>query len=282
MAAAGGLKTRPTSRPETRRRRALFALGLLITLVGWAVLWTVESPWNPLAFAAMWTGAATMMWAASPQGYPSLRRHVALAALSIPLWWWFELVNTRVVNWRYVYSWDYASAEYTILASIAFSTVTPALTAATAFLGRFVGEGRDTAGALLSARGAWLAIGAGVLAQAGVFLFPMQLYPLVWVAPFLIMDGLLSLAGGRSLTALMLQGHWRLPILLGLAGLLCGVLWEFWNFWATPKWEYHVPLLGFGKVFEMPILGYGGYVPFAWSMLQLVALADRLANRRPR
>jgi hypothetical protein len=66
--------------------------------------------------------------------------------------------------------------------------------------------------------------------------------------------------------------------------LLCGVLWEFWNYWAAPKWVYDVPRLGFGKVFEMPILGYGGYVPFAWSVVQFVRLYDAAAARarRPR
>ena len=40
-----------------------------------------------------------------------------------------------------------------------------------------------------------------------------------------------------------------------------------------PKWVYHVPFFGWLKVFEMPILGYGGYLPFAlevfaaWSLL---------------
>ena len=58
--------------------------------------------------------------------------------------------------------------------------------------------------------------------------------------------------------------------IIALGGLICGFLWEFWNFWAYPKWEYEIPLLGFGKVFEMPILGYGGYVPFAWSVVQTV------------
>lgn len=29
------------------------------------------------------------------------------------------------------------------------------------------------------------------------------------------------------------------------------------------KWKYNVPYVGFLKIFEMPILGYFGYLPFA-------------------
>ena len=39
---------------------------------------------------------------------------------------------------------------------------------------------------------------------------------------------------------------------------------------------YHVPLLDFGKVFEMPILGYGGYIPFVWSIYQMLRLGLKL------
>ena len=65
-------------------------------------------------------------------------------------------------------------------------------------------------------------------------------------------------------------------VLIGTAGLACGILWEFWNYWSMPKWEYTLPHLGFASVFEMPVLGYGGYVPFALFVVQAVALVDLL------
>jgi hypothetical protein len=48
-----------------------------------------------------------------------------------------------------------------------------------------------------------------------------------------------------------------------VAGAACGVLWEFWNYWATTRWTYTVPYVGHLKVFEMPVLGYLGFPPFA-------------------
>jgi hypothetical protein len=79
-----------------------------------------------------------------------------------------------------------------------------------------------------------------------------------------------------------------------VAGLVCGVLWEFWNFDAFPKWYYTIPFVGFWKVFEMPLLGYIGYGPFAWEVFAVfefarsvlvprqVALVGAVASREER
>ena len=34
-----------------------------------------------------------------------------------------------------------------------------------------------------------------------------------------------------------------------------------WNYFSYPKWVYHVEWGGWLHVFEMPLLGYGGYLP---------------------
>ena len=47
---------------------------------------------------------------------------------------------------------------------------------------------------------------------------------------------------------------------------MLGFLWEFWNYYAIPKWTYDIPFVGFFKIFEMPILGYLGYLPFALEL----------------
>ena len=106
--------------------------------------------------------------------------------------------------------------------------------------------------------------------MTATFGWPSLFFPLVWVGPFLILDGLVGYEGGRSLARDLLDGDWRLAVAIGLAGLTCGFLWEFWNYWSTPKWIYHIPYMEVLQVFEMPLLGYGGYVPFAWSVYQLL------------
>ena len=48
-----------------------------------------------------------------------------------------------------------------------------------------------------------------------------------------------------------------------LAGLIAGVLWEFFNYWARIKWIYTVPFFEELKLFEMPVAGFLGFPPFA-------------------
>jgi hypothetical protein len=68
------------------------------------------------------------------------------------------------------------------------------------------------------------------------------------------------------------HGDWRTVIALCLAALICGFFWEMWNIFSFPKWIYHVPFVGFWHIFEMPLLGYGGYPPFALELYVLVHL----------
>ena len=246
-------------------------VGLPLMGVCWWLLWTQGTFWNPLFFMGMWSGATLVMYGIGERGYPGFRRHMALLALSVPLWWWFELVNARVGNWEYLGAEErYNNWQYAIMGSTAFSTVIPALDAAWGLtvrgggsVGVWVGSDRHRH---------WTQIGLGVLCQMLVFLWPQAFYPFIWVAPFLVVDGLVAYRGGRSLVDDMMRRRWRLAMGVALGGLLCGFLWEFWNFWSTPKWVYHVPLLDFGKIFEMPVLGYGGYIPFALSIYQMLTL----------
>jgi hypothetical protein len=70
------------------------------------------------------------------------------------------------------------------------------------------------------------------------------------------------------------NGQMSTLIQLFLTGIIAGLLWEFWNYWATAKWIYTVPILGDIKIFEMPILGYLGFPAFAvevfvmWEIVQ--------------
>jgi len=241
----------------------------------WALLWSLEIYVSPLFFAGLWLGAALVMYSAGPQGHPGWRRHLGLAAISVPVWWWFEAANTRVDNWEYILPHPYGRIEYAIFASIAFSTVVPALDAAS----RLFRAGNARGGFAPATRLiAAFEAGVGLIATGLIFALPDLFFPLVWVGPFLIIDATVGLIGGQSLLAQAMAGRWRTLATVALAGLLCGFLWEMWNFLAAPKWVYHIPYLGYLKVFEMPILGYFGYVPFAWSVYQLVRLTDRIGE----
>ena len=69
--------------------------------------------------------------------------------------------------------------------------------------------------------------------------------------------------GAESLRGDFRQGHSGRLINLLVAGLVCGVAWECWNYWAHTKWVYTVPVPPDIKLFEMPLAGYLGFPAFA-------------------
>jgi hypothetical protein len=56
-------------------------------------------------------------------------------------------------------------------------------------------------------------------------------------------------------------------VVLTVSALTCGFFWEMWNGGSAGyHWVYTVPYVGgMPHLFEMPLLGYLGYPPFAWS-----------------
>jgi hypothetical protein len=64
------------------------------------------------------------------------------------------------------------------------------------------------------------------------------------------------------------------------AGLLCGMLWEFWNYWAATKWIYTVPFFDRFKIFEMTAPGFLGFIPFALECYAMSSLVYLCRSRR--
>ena len=180
-------------------------------------------------------------------------------------------------NGHYVFTPDYSDVEYAVLSTLAFSTVVPALVAMTALARSVTGRSATVVPVTSNRRRLpIIEISLGVVMQAAVFIWPGAVFPLAWAAPFLMIDGCVGLVKGRTLVGRALDGAFGEVVLIGTAGLSCGILWEFWNYWSMPKWEYSLPYFEFASVFEMPVFGYGGYVPFALFVIQAATLADVL------
>lgn len=67
-----------------------------------------------------------------------------------------------------------------------------------------------------------------------------------------------------------------------LGGLICGLLWEFWNYWALAKWTYHLPFLGSWqryRYFEMPLPGLIGFAGFGVEFWVMWQFSLHLLNR---
>jgi len=57
-----------------------------------------------------------------------------------------------------------------------------------------------------------------------------------------------------------------------MAALVCGLFWEMWNYKSLVHWEYAIPSVHAFKLFEMPVLGYAGYLPFGLECLAVTLL----------
>lgn len=245
--------------------------GLVLLAIAWPLAWFGPSPYSKYTFFPLWLGyiltadGITFWHAGTSLLARNGRRFALLFAFSIPLWWVFEFANQFLGNWRYVQSTQRSTFAYVALASLAFSTVMPAIFV-TAELYRSIGN--------FSFARHWIRVtpsrsGLIAIAALGLAMFVLSLvfsnvaFPLVWIGFFLFIDPLNALTGGKSITAQIAEGRWDTILILFMAGITCGFFWEMWNFWSSPKWVYAVPFVGRPKLFEMPLLGYGGYLPFA-------------------
>ena len=116
------------------------------------------------------------------------------------------------------------------------------------------------------------------------WLYPSQyLAAPVFLGFAFLLDPLNASAGAESILGDAREGRYGRLINLLVAGLICGVAWEFFNYWAGAKWKYTVPILPELRIFEMPLLGYGGFTAFAvecFTMYVAVrALIWRAASR---
>jgi hypothetical protein len=108
-----------------------------------------------------------------------------------------------------------------------------------------------------------------------VLAWPRYFYPLVWASLFCLLEPINVWLGKRSILTRLQYGDWRTVIALCMGTLTCGFFWEMWNYFSYPKWIYHVPFANFWHLFEMPLLGYLGYLPFGLELYVLVHLVQR-------
>ena len=227
----------------------------------------------------VWTGYVLFVdaLAARVTGGSYLTTHRAdgllLAVASIACWWLFEWYNAprfwrggadAVGLW-----WQYQEMEPNLwLRRVgydwAFATIFPALFLTAAVLrGSLLGGVRSTRWRFSPTPPRWLSVLGAVMVALPLVIVSEWLVPLVWMGWALLLEPLNARAGRPSWLADLARGNASRLLALLIAGAICGVLWEFWNYWATTRWTYTVPYLGHLKVFEMPALGYLGFPPFA-------------------
>jgi hypothetical protein len=101
----------------------------------------------------------------------------------------------------------------------------------------------------------------------GIGTWPQALFPIVWVAPLLLITALQILSGKETIFSRLTEGDATSLWLAAVAALVCGWWWEMWNSKSLAHWEYAIPSVHRFQFFEMPLLGYAGYLPFGLECL---------------
>lgn len=288
------LRTRGSALPSPSHRFPWWGwTGVAITALAWAFAWN-RFAWfadfQPFTFTPLWIGYILTINGLTCRrtGHCWLRDRpgcfLALFPVSAAFWWYFEYLNRFIRNWHYVGVGDLGTVEYLMQATLPFATVLPAVLGTAEWLASFSRLQAAFTGLPLVRvpAGRALALGGLVLAcvgLVGVGAWPEHFYPVVWMAPVLILTSLQGLRGEPNAFSDVAHGDWRGVWLPALAALLCGFFWEMWNSRSLARWVYSVPYVQGLLVFEMPLLGYAGYLPFGLTCAAVGALVCRSRER---
>ena len=187
---------------------------------------------------------------------------------SAVIWWIFELINLNLENWNYNNIEGTLALTNVIKKTICFSTIIPAFFETVELIRSFhlFEKNKLHKKYKISKNFIHIMVVLGVISFLLLMIMPKYFYPLVWLTFFFILDPINYLHNQPSIIKHLKDKKLTMPLSLLLAGIIMGFLLEFWNYYALTKWFYNVPFVGFFKIFEMPILGYLGYFPFAFEL----------------
>lgn len=266
-------------------------LGLGITSLDWVLAWN-RFPWlgdlQSHTFTPLWIGyilvinALTFKRTGSCMMLDRPRYFLLLFLLSATFWWFFEYLNRFVQNWYYGGAREFTATEYFWYATLPFSTVLPAVLSTRDWLATYprLSAGLDKYWPMQVRQPTvvgWMVLvlaGGGLM---GIGIWPDYLFPLLWISPLLIITSLQAVLGEETVFSCIARGDWRPIWLPAVAALVCGFFWEMWNFNSLAHWEYAVPFVHRFQLFEMPLLGYAGYLPFG---LECVVVAQLFIPER--
>jgi hypothetical protein len=207
------------------------------------------------------------------------REFWSMLPLSVFVWLLFEAYNFVIHNWAYNIAPQQIWQRWPGYA-LSFATVLPGIFITSDLLELLFGRSSRPAASEyevlapeLRSRPSSLFVALGSAMTIAPLCWPRYFYPAIWLGPIFLLDPLLEKVGIQSLSLSIFSKDRRRVWSLMLGGLLCGMMWEFWNFWAGSKWIYSVPFFGKWEVFEMPVFGFLGFPPFAlecWILYHLL------------
>lgn len=263
-------------------------LGLGLVGVFWILNWSIPGLRTHWIFFPLWLGycltvdAFVFLRKGDSMLTRNPRAYLELFLISVPGWWLFEFLNWRTQNWFYEGIQFFTDFQYAVLASVSFSTVMPAVFGTAELASTFnwiknlcprwrITPNQKTLISFFLAGWVMLAL---------LFLFPLYFFPFLWLSVYFILEPLNFWLGNRSLAHPLALGDWRPVVALWVGCLITSFFWEMWNFYSYPKWIYQVPFVDVLHIFEMPLLGYGGYLPFSLELFAIYHLITGFAGKK--
>jgi hypothetical protein len=185
-----------------------------------------------------------------------------LIIVSFLFWEFFEFLNKRMVNWSY-FAPSFPFIIRKVFRFLSFSTVLPIILETYEFFHFLIK--REIKGRALNLEDKpdllWMSLGCALFLFS--IIWPEYFFWGIWLALIFILDPWTKKISGESLSVQLSKGNFKTLILLVATGIITGFLWEGWNYWAGIKWRYNIPFVGNWRIFEMPVLGYFGFVGFS-------------------
>ncbi|MFC1563055.1 hypothetical protein ACFL4Z_03290 [candidate division KSB1 bacterium] len=189
---------------------------------------------------------------------------VILLFLSVGFWLIFEGYNLFIRNWHYINLPENLTIRY-IGFFWSFATIYPAifetrdLLETYGFFKKVYVPKREACKMCLTTM-----FLIGLIFLIFPFVKPSEyLAPIVWTGFVFTLEPVNYLLNSGSFLRDLKDGIMQRFLTHFTAGIICGLLWEFWNYFAYTKWIYTVPYWGNVKIFEMPLIGYLGFPAFA-------------------
>ena len=193
----------------------------------------------------------------------STKNFLFSAFISVFVWLIFELFNLRLKNWSY-HDLPPHVFERWLGYFIAFASVIPAMREISFFMEGLLKKKSLALFRLKASPNFFkLCVFLGVLSIFLALTWPSLFFPLPWLCFIFLLEPINFWLKNETFLADLERKNWARLWSWILTGLVAGFFWEFWNYLAISRWEYSLPYLNFCRVFEMPVFGYTGFMPFA-------------------
>ncbi len=210
----------------------------------------------------------------------SPREILGIGAASILGWMIFEYLNFFVDdNWYYPFGNLVPQNEFLLYAIVGSSGLMPMAFEWYSLLRTFKGMRHRFDRGWKIVLPEWLKTGALILALGGMVasgLFPNGFFFSLWISPLVIIAVVLDKLDIWTPFRSIGTGNWTPLLLFAITYFFQGITMEGWNYlsgahaggevvltYAPAYWVYSIPYIEGPRIFEMPLVGYLGYIPFS-------------------